>query len=237
MMAGMAPRLLRAATAFALSLALAPAAAYAAAPPRFVTTQGLVRVAAGAPAGFIARATDPDGDAVTVTWAFDDGTTATGERVVKTWAAPGAHSATVTATDATGLTTARTLRVEVVAAAELGPQPGAVQIRRPGPSPAAAARVTLGAGPLRLGPDAGVAATLACAPGARCAGRLALGHGGRRLATAPYAIAAGHRATVRLRVPAALAARLRRRPERTVVVTVAPDGQAPVRAPRVLRTA
>ena len=48
-------------------------------------------------------------------------------------------------------------------------------------------------------------------------------------------IAAGRRATVRLRVPAALAARLRRRAERTVVVTVAPDRQAPVRAPRVLR--
>ena len=231
----MAPRLLRAATACALTLALAPAAAHAAVPPQFVTTQGLVRVAAGAPAGFLARATDPDGDAVTITWAFDDGTTATGERAAKTWTVPGPHSVTVTATDATGLTTARTLRIEVVDAAALGPQPGAVQIRRPGPSPAAAARVTLGAGPLRLARDATVAVGLACAPGADCAGRVALGHGGRRLASAPYAIAAGRRATVRLRVPAALAARLRRRAERTVVVTVAPDRQAPVRAPRVLR--
>ena len=160
----MAPRLLRAATACALTLALAPAAAHAAVPPQFVTTQGLVRVAAGAPAGFLARATDPDGDAVTITWAFDDGTTATGERAAKTWTVPGPHSVTVTATDATGLTTARTLRIEVVDAAALGPQPGAVQIRRPGPSPAAAARVTLGAGPLRLARDATVAVGLACAP-------------------------------------------------------------------------
>jgi len=233
----MAPRLLRAATAFVVTLALAPAAAHAAAPPQFVTTQALVRVAAGAPAGFLARATDPDGDAVTITWAFDDGTTAAGERVAKAWTAPGAHSATVTATDATGLTTARTLRVEVVDTAALGSQPGAVQIRRPGPSPAAAARVTLGTGPLRLSPDATVAVALACAPGADCAGRIALGHGGRRLATAPYAIAAGRRATVRLRVRAALAARLRHRAERAVVVTVAPAGQAPVRAARALRTA
>jgi len=233
----MAPRPLRAATASVLALALAPATAHAAAPPQFVTIQRLVRVAAGAPAGFLARAADPDGDAVAITWAFDDGTTATGERVAKTWTVPGTHSATVTATDATGLTAAQTLRVEVVDAAVLGPQPGAVQIRRPGPSPAAAARVSLGAGPLRLAPDATVSVGLLCSPGADCAGAVALGHGGRRLATAPYAIAAGRRATVRLRVPAALAARLRRRPERAVVVAVVPDGQAPVRAARVLRTA
>jgi hypothetical protein len=233
----MAPRLLRVAAALALTFALAPAVARAAAPPQFVTTQGLVRVAAGAPAGFLARATDPDGDEVTITWAFDDGTTAAGERVAKAWTGPGRHTATVTATDATGLSVSRTLRVQVVDAAALPPQPGAVQIPRPGPAAPAAARVTLAAGPLRLAPDATVAVTLACAPGADCAGRVALGHRGRRLAAAPYAISAGRSATLRLHVPAARAARLRRRPQRTVVVTVAPDGQSPFRAPRVLRTA
>jgi PKD domain-containing protein len=233
----MAPRLLRVAAALAPASALAPAAAHAAAPPRFVTTQALVRVAAGAPAGFLARATDPDGDAVTIAWAFDDGTTAAGERVAKAWTAPGRHTATVTATDATGLAVSRTLHLEVVDGAVLPSQPGAVQIPRPGPSLAAAARVTLAPARLRLAPDARVAVTLVCAPAADCAGRVALGHDGRRLAAAPYAISAGRSATVRLRLPAGRAARLRRRPERAVVVTVAPDGQAAVRAARVLRTA
>jgi PKD domain-containing protein len=232
----MAPRLLVAA-ALALGLAAAPAVARAAAPPQFVTTQWLVRVSVGTPAGFLARATDPGGGAVTITWAFDDGTVAAGERVAKAWADPGPHSATVTATGATGLAVSRTLRVEVVDGALEAPQPGAVDIRRPGPSPAAAARVTLAPGPLRLAGDGVVALTLACAPGADCAGRVALAHGGRRLASAGYAIPAGERGTVRVRVPAALAARLRRRAERAVVVTVRPADQAPVRRARTLRTA
>jgi hypothetical protein len=95
---------------------------------------------------------------VTITWAFDDGTTAAGERVAKAWTGPGRHTATVTATDATGLSVSRTLRVQVVDAAALPPQPGAVQIPRPGPAAPAAARVTLAAGPLRLAPHASVAA-------------------------------------------------------------------------------
>jgi PKD domain len=204
------------------------------APPQFVTTQWLVRVPAGAPAGFLAQAADPGGGPVTVTWAFDDGTTATGERVAKTWADPGRHTATVTATDASGQSTTRTFAFEVVGATD-GPQPGGVHLRRPGPSPAAAARVALAAGDLRLGDDGSVFVTLSCVS-ADCAGRVSIAHAGRRLAAARYAIAAGRRATVRLRVPAAVATRLRRRDERPVVVTVAPRGQAPVRVDRALRT-
>ena len=231
----MAPRLLVAA-ALAVTIAALPAVAHAAAPPRFVTMEWLVRVSTGATAGFLARATDPDGDAVTITWAFDDGTTAASERVAKTWTTPGAHTATVTATDATGRSASRTLRVEVVDG-PLGPQPGGVRIPRPGPSPAAAARVTLAPGPLRLADDGSVALSLACAPGADCAGRLSLAHGGRRIAAAPYAVAAGGRATVRVRVPTAVVARLRRRAARAVVVTVRPAAQAPVRLARTLATA
>jgi len=230
----MDPRLLSA-VALALTLALVPATARAAAPPQFVTTQWLVRVPAGQPAGFLARARDPDREAVAITWAFDDGTTATGERVTKAWAMPGSHDATVTATDATGLSASRTLRVEVVDGT-LGPQPGGVQIRRPGPSPAAP-RVALVPGPLRLADDGSVALSLACAPAADCAGRVALAHGGRRLAAAEYALPAGRRGTVRVRVPVTVAARLRRRADRAVVVTVAPAGEAPVRVTRRLRTA
>jgi hypothetical protein len=205
------------------------------APPRFVTTQWLVRVAAGAPAGFLAQAIDPDGGSVTLAWAFDDGTTATGERVAKVWTVPGPHSATVTATDAGGRSASRTFTVDVVAAAE-GPQPGGVSLRRPGPSPAAAARVAVAPGALRLAADGSVSVALSCAA-ADCAGRVSLAHGGRRLAAARYAIAAGRRAAVRLRLPADMAARLRRRPQRTVVVGLAPDGQAPARVVRALRAA
>jgi hypothetical protein len=249
----MAPRLLRAA-ALALLLTLVPASAYGSrgghgshdddkgnraghrdGPPQFVATQWLVRIPAGAPAGFVAQAVDPDGGPVTITWAFDDGTTATGERVAKAWAAPGTHTSTVTATDTSGKSTSRTFKVEVVADATAGPQPGVVHLRRPGPSPSATARVTIAAGALRLAADGSVSLVLSCAS-ADCAGRVALAHAGRRVAVARYAIAAGHRAAVRLRVPPEAAARLRRRGERPVVVTLAPDGQAPARVARALRT-
>jgi hypothetical protein len=231
----MAVRLLRAAV-IALAIVLAGStAAHAAAPPQFVTVQWLVRVPTGVPAGFLARASDPDGDAVALAWTFDDGTTATGGRVDHAWTTAGTHTATVTATDATGLTAARSLTVAVVDAAT-GPAPGAVAIRRPGPSAAAAARATLAAAPLRLARDGTVAVRLDCAPGAPCAGRLALAHGGRRLVRTRYTIAAGGQVVVRLRLPASATARLRRRPERRVLVTLAPARQAPVRTVRTLAT-
>ena len=233
----MAVRLLRAAViALAIVLAGSTAAAHAAAPPHFVTAQWLVRVPTGVPAGFLALAADVDGDAVTLTWTFDDGTTATGKRVGHAWTTAGTHTATVTATDATGLTAARTLTVAVVDTAA-GPQPGAAAIRRPGPSPAAAAQATLALAPLRLAADGTVSVALDCASGAPCGGHVALAHGGRRLARTAYAVPAGGQAVVRLRLPAAAAARLRRRPARRVVVTLAPMGQAPVRTVRTLAAA
>ena len=140
------------AVAVTLALIAAPAS-FAASPPRIVTTQWLVRVATGMSAGFVARAVDPDGDAVTLTWAFDDGTTATGDRVAHAWTSAGAHTGTVTATDATGLRTSVSFTIEVVDAA-LGPQPGGVVLPRPGPAPAATGGVALlGTGPLRVAAD------------------------------------------------------------------------------------
>jgi hypothetical protein len=232
-------RAVPAAVALIALLALgAPAAALAASPPRFVMTQWLLRVPAGTPAGFLARAIDPDGDPVTLSWAFDDGAVATGERVAHAWTTPGSHAVTVTATDATGLGTSRTFSVEVTAdapAATAPPAPAGVLLRRPGPAPAATARLTLGAGALRLAPSGTVDVPVACDTAADCVGRISIAHGGRRVATAPYAVRAGGAATVRLRLPAAAADRLRRRGATTVVVTVAAAGQAPVRSPRTLR--
>jgi PKD domain-containing protein len=232
----MAAHLLRAAAAAALLALGVPATASAASPPQFVTTQWLLRVPAGIPVGFVATAIDPDGDTVELTWAFDDGTVATGERVTKAWTAPGAHTVTVTATDATGLSAAKTFAVEVTAAGPAAPvpAPAGVLLRRPGPAPALAARLTIAGGALRLGPGGSIAVPVACGPAADCTGRISVAHGGRRLATTPYAVRAGRTATVRLRLPSAVAARLRRRAAATVVVTVAPRGQAPVRSPRAL---
>jgi PKD domain-containing protein len=234
-MRDMSARLLSS-VAVALTFALTAAPAYAASPPRFVTTQWLVRVATGAPAGFLARAVDRDGDAVTLTWAFDDGATATGERVAHVWSTAGSHTGTVTATDATGRHTSVSFTIEVVDGA-LDPQPGGVVLPRPGPAPAATARVALAGGPLRMAPDGSVALRLTCAHGADCAGQVSLARGGRRIAAAPFAVPAGRRTTVRLRLPAAVLARVRHGGSRAVVVTLAPDAQAPVREARTLRVA
>jgi hypothetical protein len=94
--------------ALAFALLAMPASAQAAGSlPMLAASQWSLSVMAGFPAGFEAHATDPDGDAVTISWTFDDGTTATGEAPAKVWDAPGTHTATVTATDATGLTYVR----------------------------------------------------------------------------------------------------------------------------------
>jgi PKD repeat protein len=62
---------------------------------------------------FTATGSDPDaGDALTYAWTFDDGTTATGATVSRTFAA-GARSATVTVTDRTGRTGSATAAVDV----------------------------------------------------------------------------------------------------------------------------
>ena len=239
----MAARRLLATAAVALAaLALSPAA-YAASPPRLLTTQWSLRVAVGAPARLMAQAVDPDGDAITFTWTFDDGTTVTGERAVKTWTVPGSHSATLTATDATGLSARHAFTIDVVDAPAgtepLEAPPAGVMLRRPGPAAAATARVTVGDGPLRLSAAGAIAVRLTCAPLADCTGRISVALrgrrlGGRRIAAGAYALRAGASGAVRLRVAAAARQRVRRRAPVAVVVTLAPDGRPTVRAPGTL---
>jgi hypothetical protein len=229
------------ALALALTLALMgaalPAAAHAASPPMLATAEWSLRVPAGSPAGFMAEAVDPDGDAVTLTWAFDDGTTATGPRVTKAWTSPGVHAARVTATDATGLTGTRDFTIEVTPAAgvaPLGPPPAGVHLPRPGPAPVA--RVTAEAVTLRLAAAGTVGVRLACAPTAVCTGTVSVARGGRRLGASGYTLPAGATATIAVRLPAATARALRRRAGRrvAVVLTLAPDGGAAKRAARTL---
>jgi hypothetical protein len=58
---------------------------------------------------------DPDGDALTFAWAFDDGASAAGAVVQHTFAKPGPHSGTVTVTDSTGRSATATASVVVPA--------------------------------------------------------------------------------------------------------------------------
>ena len=63
---------------------------------------------------FVATASDPDpGDAVSLSWTFDDGAHAGGASVVHAFASPGTHTATVTATDSSGLSATATVTVDV----------------------------------------------------------------------------------------------------------------------------
>lgn len=60
------------------------------------------------------RASDPDdGDTLTYAWSFDDGATATGATVTHAFSTPGVHTATLTVTDPTGLTTKQAVGVTV----------------------------------------------------------------------------------------------------------------------------
>jgi hypothetical protein len=72
----------------------------------------------------VAKASDPDpGDTLTFTWAFDDGGGASGAQVTHEFATPGVHSATVTATDPTGLTGTGTVLVPIIARHALAAPP------------------------------------------------------------------------------------------------------------------
>jgi PKD repeat protein len=61
-----------------------------------------------------AHSSDPDhGDSLTYAWSFDDGATATGATVTHAFTTPGAHTATLSVADPTGLTSKHTTTVTV----------------------------------------------------------------------------------------------------------------------------
>jgi hypothetical protein len=68
----------------------------------------------GEPVGFSASACDPDGDPLTYSWRFDDGSTASGASVSKSFATGGTHTGTVTASDGANTAT-KAATVQVVA--------------------------------------------------------------------------------------------------------------------------
>lgn len=65
------------------------------------------------PLAFTAASSDPDGDRLSVAWAFDDGDAAAGERVTHAFDSAGTHGVTLRVTDETGPTATRTFTVAV----------------------------------------------------------------------------------------------------------------------------
>jgi hypothetical protein len=102
--------------------------------------------------------TDPDpGDTLVYAWAFDDGAHATGAAVTHAFATPGVHTATVTVTDPTGLSSSSTTAVTVAAA----------------PSTAASAAVNLVTLGLPTVKGGDVTLRFSCGGGAGCLGATA----------------------------------------------------------------
>ena len=91
--------------------------------PALSVAAGAATVLPAEPVTFTATVSDPDlGDAVTVGWTFDDGTSATGAEAGHAFAAAGTHTATATATDSAGVTTVRDVAVTVATPAQVTPQ-------------------------------------------------------------------------------------------------------------------
>jgi PKD domain len=72
------------------------------------------------------RSSDPaDGDTLTYAWSFDDGATGTGASVTHSFSTPGVHTATLTVTDPTGLTSRQLTTVTVTSPPTPTPTPTA----------------------------------------------------------------------------------------------------------------
>ena len=131
-------------------------------------------VAIGQSVTFDATAShDPDaGDQLTYQWAFDDGATATGAAVQHAFATAGAHTATLTVTDPTGLTATAVAATTANAPATVGPSgsapSGAATTPVPpagGPAAPATAKLALVGAPKVHG--SAIALTVRCS-GATC---------------------------------------------------------------------
>jgi hypothetical protein len=226
------------ASALALLLLAVPASAQAAgSAPLLSSSQEALSVRAGWEAAFGAHATDPDGDAVTLSWAFDDGTTAGNvEHVAKAWDTPGAHTAMVTATDATNLTSTHSFVVDVrpnpsgLRPLPVGPAPGWVPPNpSPKPEPALAdTRLVLS--------KAGSVAVRATCKTVRCTGTVALVRAGKRFGRASFSVRPDRTGTAYVRVSRTVAKQLRKRASVAVVITVAVDGADPITRRLKLRT-
>src|SRR5262249_27809302 len=99
---------------------------YQHAAPVAAPTASPASVAPGQPVSFDGSgSSDVDGEALTYSWTFDDGATATGLMASHAFATAGAHSASLTVTDPTGLTGNATAQVSVVTPPSSVPAPAA----------------------------------------------------------------------------------------------------------------
>jgi len=82
--------------------------------PAVTAAASTSEAAPGQPIQFSAAASDPDGDALSFTWTFDDSrTTIPGPSVIHAWSSPGDYRARVTATDRRGGTASASVLVRV----------------------------------------------------------------------------------------------------------------------------
>jgi hypothetical protein len=234
---GMLTTLARA-LALALALLALPSSAQAAgSAPLLATSQATLSVLAGWEAGFTAHATDPDGDIVTLSWAFDDGTFAGNvEHAGKAWETPGAHVASVTATDATGLSSTHSFVVDVqpnpnhIMPLPTSPPPGFVF-----PDVNAQPEAALADPRLKLSRTRSVPVRITC-KARPCKGTVALRLGGKLVGTASFSLRPDQTTTAYVRVSRLVAARLRKHRSVAVAVTLAVRGAEPATGTLTLRT-
>jgi hypothetical protein len=152
---------------------------------------------------------DPDGDALSYVWAFDDGSVAAGVTRERGFSRAGLHFAAVTVTDSTGRSTTAV---------------AAVRVTRPALPPFAG--VTIPKQTVRASKSGVVAVKLRCPLGTvgACAGKITLSRvGDKKMGTAAVAIARG--ATRRVNVKLTRRARAALKKARRLNVTAAVSGR------------
>jgi hypothetical protein len=152
---------------------------------------------------------DPDGDALSYVWAFDDGSVASGVTRERGFSRAGLHFAAVTVTDSTGRSTTAV---------------AAVRVTRPALPPFAG--VTIPKQTVRASKSGLVAVKLRCPLGTvgACAGKITLSRvGDKRMGTATVAIARG--ATRKVNVKLTRRARAALKKAKRVNVTAAVAGR------------
>ena len=150
------------------------------------------------------------GETASITWSFDDGTTATGATTSHAFATAGDHTATATATDPTGLTGTDTVTVHVI------PDNAGPDIDHTGP------RLFVRVLRRRLDRHRTFLIGVFCPADERprCTGSVTVRRGTARIASSALRITAGGTQIVKLRVSRATAALAHRRRELGVVATI-----------------
>jgi PKD repeat protein len=222
--------------AVALALLILPTSAHAdGSGPEMAVGQWQSSVPAYFPAGFYAHPAHPEAGAVTVTWTFDDGATASGETVSHAWTTPGSHTATMTATGANGLTsTTFTIEIEPnpngYTPLATTPPPGFVF-----PDVNARPEAVLADPRLKLSKTRSVPVRITC-KSRRCRGTVALVRAGKPFGRASFSVRPDRTGTAYVRLSRTVAKQLRKHASVGVVVTVAVDGADPITRTLKLRT-